>query len=88
MTFSGLKKHALELSAASGLPVLRPSHQRRGLQRALEQRADLLFARLRRLDERDVAELAPGPRLLAVEVQVRARDGEHVRGARQRRRSG
>ena len=36
MTFSGLKKHALELRRREwDLPVLRPSHQRPGLPRAL-----------------------------------------------------
>ncbi len=89
MTFSGLKKHALELKRRQRTcPSCGRQHQRRRLPRALEQREDLALARPRRLDERDVAELAAGARLLAVEMEVCPLDAQDVRLTKARVRSG
>ena len=112
MTFSGLKKHVLELKRRERTcPSCGRHISGAGLQRALSRAGEhplartltaprplkggfaarsstralqCTLARRRRLDERDVAELAARPRLLAVEVEMRSGDGEHVRGGRHR----
>ena len=82
MFFSGLKKRALELKRRQAhLPLLRPHDRRPRLPQPLHL---VLFQQLSRapltlrgrLDERDVAELAAGARLLAVQVEVRAGDAQ------------